>query len=256
MVGRVAVIAILTLALLLGMSAAVWRVYQQKVAANERVRNLKRSDISVTIVEGKRREEIAAQLAAAGVTSYTSFLKASEGKEGQLFPDTYRFFPNTDAFEVVAALTVNHQTKAGDLGATADQLTLASIIEREAINDAERPIIAGVYQNRINRGMTLDADPTVQYGKDSNAYVRFPEPPSFSFWGTITRADYRGVISPYNTYLYPGLPPTPICNPGRKSIQAAITPTKHDYLFFAHRNGELLLSKTLLEHERKIFNAR
>lgn len=216
---------------------------------NERRAQLKKEDVSITIVEGKRREEIALQLESAGITTEEAFLAASRDVEGKLFPDTYRFFPNTPAEEVVSTLTSTFSKKTSTQKPSQDDIILASIIEREARNDAERAIISGVYTNRLKIGMKLDADPTVQYAKDSQQANQVRD---FSYWSTITRADYKGVISPYNTYLNTGLPPSPICNPGVKSIIAAQNPATHTYFYFAHRNGQLLLSKTLAEHESKL----
>lgn len=208
-------------------------------------RLIKRPDIAITVVEGKRREEIASLLDAAGVTSVAQFMDASSGYEGRLFPDTYRFYPNTSAKEVVKTMVDDFNKRTSGITPTDDQLILASIVEREASNDSERATIAGVYANRIAIGMKLEADPTVQYGKDSESHPH-------TYWGPITRADYQNVLSPYNTYRITGLPPTPIANPGLKSIIAASKPARHDYLYFAHRNGKLLLSKTLQEHEAAI----
>jgi UPF0755 protein len=216
-----------------------------------------RPDIRITLIEGLRREEIAAQLDNAGICPYADFLQASEGQEGFLFPDTYRFFPGTGATEVLQAMRENFTRKvARSLNPTMEELTLASIVEREARNNDERSAIAGVYRNRLEIGMTLDADPTVQYAKDSLAYTALPannpdQHRSFRFWQAITREDYRGVRSPYNTYLNPGLPPGPIANPGRRSIMAAQDPDDHDYYYFLHKGEETLFSRTLQEHEAK-----
>ncbi len=236
-------------ALLAGIGMGAVYLRDQLNARNELVKNQKREDVSVTIVEGKRREEIANSMESAGICSADAFLAASSGKEGKLFPDTYRFFPNTPATEVVKALTTTFAKRTRELAPTDDQIILASIIEREATDDTERETISGVYTNRINRGMKLEADPTVQYAKDTQEAKQVR---NFSYWGIITRADYKGVNSPYNTYLNAGLPPGPIANPGLKSIAAAQNPAKHDYLYFAHRDGKLLLSKTLAEHEAKL----
>jgi UPF0755 protein len=210
-----------------------------------------KKDVSVTIVEGKRREEIAKTLADAGICGYAEFLAASQKTEGTLFPDTYRFFPNTPASEIVAKMQDNYQTHIAALKPTREQMILASIIEREAVTDAERPQIAGVYTNRLAIDMKLDADPTVQYAKDSLAFSKLPNPQSYSFWSDITQDDYHGVKSSYNTYLSAGLPPGPISNPGIKSIMAAQNPTKSDYYYFLQKNGKILLSKTLNEHLAK-----
>jgi UPF0755 protein len=214
----------------------------------------KRVDVSVTIVEGKRREEIAAELEKKGICSAKDFLAASKGSEGYLFPDTYRFYPNTPASEVVSTLKSTFTKRTQDVALTSDQVTLASIIEREAQNDAERASIAGVYSNRLAIGMKLDSDPTVQYAKDSLNYTKAGMPTSFSFWSEITRDDYTSVQSAYNTYISSGLPPSPISNPGLASLKAAANPEKNPYYFFFHRNGQIYLSKTLDEQTTKLRN--
>lgn len=213
----------------------------------------KRHDIQVTITEGKRREEIARQLETVGICPAADFLIASQNKEGTLFPDTYRFFPNSAAADIVKDLVNNYQNRTSDLNPSQDDLILASIVEREALNNQERPIIAAVYLNRLKLGMPLQADPTVVYGKASNYLATNPVPPAdYDYWPLITRADYQSVKSPYNTYLISGLPPSPIANPGKQSIEAVLNPAQHDYLFFAHKDGQLLLAKTLAEHESQL----
>jgi len=208
-----------------------------------------RKDIKITIIEGKRREEIAAQLATAGICGYDDFMAASQNLEGALFPDTYRFFANASAADVVAVMNQDYQTRTRGLSVTRDQLILASIVEREALNDTDRPIIAGVYENRLQAGMFLGSDPTVQYAKDSQIYALSVTPQTFKFWQPITQADYTSVVSPYNTYLNKGLPAGPLANPGLKSIEAAQNPGTTDALYFLYKNGQLLLSTTLQEHE-------
>lgn len=244
------VVILITIAALLG-GITLGAVYLRNALTerNQAVQEQKREDISVTIVEGKRREEIAAILESAGICTAEAFLAATTSLEGKLFPDTYRFFPNTPVSEVVEVFTTTFAKRTRDLAPTTDDIILASIIEREARNDIERATISGVYTNRLKIGMKLDADPTVQYAKDS---LEAKQVRNFTYWGTITRADYKGVISAYNTYLSAGLPPGPIANPGVKSIEAAQNPAEHDYFYFAHRNGTLLLSKTLAEHESKL----
>jgi UPF0755 protein len=108
-------------------------------------------------------------------------------------------------------------------------------VEREAKLDGDRPIIASVYLNRLAIGMKLQSDPTIQYGKGS--------------WLPITQSDYKNFISPYNTYLYTGLPPTAICNPGLKSILAVVSPAKTNYYyFFSKSDGAAVFSQTYAEH--------
>ncbi len=247
--------------LLIGSIFLVRYAVTQRDERNRLVAEQKVPDIKVTIIEGKRREEIARQLDVAGVCDYDAFLAASANLEGKLFPDTYRFFANTPAGDVVAELTKNYNNRVAKLSDTplpkgltsADQaLILASIIEREAQTNAERATISGVYLNRLRIGMKLDADPTTQYGKDSLALAAAEVKQDFKFWGVITRNDYVSVNSPYNTYRTVGLPPGPIANPGIASITAAYQPEDHSYLYFFHRNGQLYPSKTLAEHEQKL----
>lgn len=255
--------AVLVVAIALGIAGYFsFRYLNQKIEErNQEVLNLKKQDVQITIPEGWRREQIAAALQAKGITDANSFLSASSADEGYLFPDTYRFFPNTVASEVVKTMKQNYQNRLNS-GTTVSstQLILASIIEREAKNDSERATIAGVYQNRLKDGMKLEADPTVQYGKDTNRLAGVSNalssaitslPDNYKFWSVITQANYTDVLSPYNTYLHDGLPPAPICNPGLKSIQAAQNPENHNYYYFVHRGGQILLSKTLEEHRLK-----
>jgi UPF0755 protein len=213
---------------------------------------LRKADVSITIVEGKRREEIAAELERLNICTATAFLAATTDDEGYLFPDTYRFFPGTSAPDVVTTLKKNFDRRTADLSLTPQAVILASIVEREAQNDDERAIIAGVYTNRLNKGMRLEADPTVQYAKDTLNFNKSGHATTFSFWGTITRADYSSVQSTYNTYSIDGLPPGPIANPGLPSLKAALSPAQHQYYFFFHRNGQLYLSKTLAEQQSKL----
>ena len=239
-----------------GLYSVVTRIERVRTAreqANLAASKALRPDIQIIVVEGKRREEIALILEQAHICSADEFLKASIGKEGELFPDTYRFFPYTPAAQVVSTLYSNYETRTAKANAvpTATQLSIASIVEREAIGDADRAAIAGVYLNRVRVGMRLEADPTVQYGRDTNQIAALGLSTNFTFWKDITQDDYHGVPSPYNTYLNDGLPPTPIANPGLASIQAAIHPTISNYFYFLYRNGKLLLSKTIEEHQSK-----
>lgn len=214
-----------------------------KYAQNDR-----RKDIQITIIEGKRREEIAAQLAKAGICNYQDFLVASEGLEGKLFPDTYRFFPNTPAKDIVQEMENDYLNRTANLKPTKDQLILASIIEREALYDADRAGIAAVYLNRLKAGMRLGSDPTVQYAKDTYNYLQSGSQASFVFWQPITQADYQTAPGPYNTYQNSGLPPGPICSPGLKSIEAAINPATSSNLYFLYKKGQIYYSQTLAEH--------
>ena len=230
-------------------SFLAWQLFNLHREQQSSALDSRKPDISITIIEGKRREEIAQQLQTAGICSYADFMAQSTGLEGTLFPDTYRFFPNTSALEVVNKMEDNYHARTASLNLTPEQLTLASIVEREAKTDTDRTQIAGVYTNRINLGMKLQSDPTVQYSKDSLALAASSNPASFKFWSPITQADYQTANSVYNTYLIPSLPPGPIANPGLKSIQAAQHPATNDDLFFIYKDGTLYLTKTLQEQQ-------
>jgi UPF0755 protein len=134
---------------------------------------------------------------------------------------------------------------AAESGLSAFQLvTLASIVEREAVIPSERPLISGVYHNRLDEGWVLAADPTIQYGLGTPA----------DWWPTLFLDDLERDLA-YNTYLSPGLPPGPICSPGIDSIRAAAYPTETDYYFFladcTKGDGSHLFSRTFEEHVEK-----
>ena len=189
----------------------------------------------VTIPEGYRATQIDELLVKKNMIKKGDFTQIAAENEGQLFPDTYNFTAETTAQDVMVKMLENYKKKTKDLNITSQNLILASIVEREARLDQDRAKIAGVYFNRLAIGMKLDADPTIQYGKGS--------------WAPITKSDYKSFQSPYNTYLHVGLPPTPICNPGIKSIQAVLKPEKNDYFYFFHKaSGEAVFSKTYAEH--------
>lgn len=206
----------------------------------------------ITIPEGWRTEQIGQRLAENEVCSYSEFVAEAARFEGKLFPDTYFFSTKNSITEIIKAMNDNYLKKTADLNLSDEDLIIASIVEREAINDEERKLIAGVYKNRIARGMRLEADPTVQYGKDNNQIKNMTEDEivSFKLWQPITIKDYRTTDSPYNTYLIKSLPPGPICNPGIKSIEATLDYGRHNYLFFLQSNGEIYPSRTEAEHNQ------
>lgn len=218
---------------------SLFKIMAQLSAGKER-------QIRLTIPEGWRKEQIANELTKQGLDGAT-FLTLAKDKEGYLFPDTY-FFPITATPEqVLAAFEANFQKRTQDLGLTREQVIVASIVERESQRDDQRGVIAGIFLNRLKIGMKLDADPTVQYAKDTNLLAAGTPPTSY--WGRITLADYSQVVSPYNTYLHTGLPPTPIANPGLKSLKAVQSPAKTDAIYFFHtRLGDIVTSRTLEEH--------
>ena len=159
-------------------------------------------------------------------------IPAGASLEGYLFPDTYQLPPDVTALGFRDTLLQTFRERVGDQlqrdaaaqGLTLHQaVTLASIIEREAVWRDEHAKIASVYRNRLALGMSLEADPTVQYGLDGKRET---------WWPNITRADYRQVDSPYNTYLHGGLPPGPIASPSLSAIRGAIYPADTAFLYF------------------------
>lgn len=169
--------------------------------------------------------------------------------EGYLFPDTYKFSPGTPAQTIVTAMVANFRKHfSGEMayittGLTVHQtVTLASIVETEAQRPDERPLVASVYLNRLQRHMLLGADPTVIYAlKVAGRWD-----------GNIRKTDLQ-IESPYNTYRFPGLPPGPIANPGVASLRAAAAPARSEYLYFvARHDGSHAFSTNLAEHNHNV----
>ncbi len=217
--------------------------------------------LAFTIPEGYNVREIARTIHRARLASEREILRlsrepsflreldvAAPSLEGYLFPDTYRFPEGTAAARILRFMVLTMRKKftprlrerARGMGFTIHEtLTLASIIEKETSLDGERPLIAAVFINRLKRKMRLQSDPTVIYGL-----------PRFN--GNITRKDLRH-DSPYNTYLYRGLPPGPIASPGLASIQSALHPAQVKYLYFVATNsGGHQFSRTYREHRRAV----
>lgn len=215
----------------------------------------------ITVPEGLTVKEIAGLLEGAGIARGDRFLAEArrpellfrlglegQGIEGHLFPDTYFFTPHTTEGEIVMAMTdqFRHnfsramQEKLRQLGWSLHQLvTLASLIEKETGDEAERPLVSAVFHNRLKRKIPLQSDPSVVYGLKR-------------FSGQLTRQDLQSP-SPYNTYRIRGLPPAPICNPGLASLVAALYPAEVPYLYFVSKNdGSHLFSVTLAEHNRAV----
>jgi UPF0755 protein len=165
--------------------------------------------------------------------------------EGFLFPATYKFDPGVSATEVIGAMLTKTDEVLSKLGVSREEslelLTLASIIQEEAKLENDFYKVATVFHNRIDKGMLLQTDPTVKY---------YYEGSIDSFQQGVADAK-----NPYNTYVYPGLPPGPISSPGELAIDAAKNPAPGDYLFFVTinlRTGETVFSETLREHERAV----
>jgi len=208
---------------------------------------------SVTIPEGYRALQIAKLFQEKISLDPNKFIAAAIGTEGTLFPDTYVFPSNTEPAKIVKTMQDNFDKKTNELKLTQDQLILASIVEREALSDDERPKIAAVYKNRADKNMLLQADPTVRYALDTQQYTK-TKSVDFEFWQGLSRADIQDQSSVFNTYKNRGLPPAPICNPGLKSIGAAINvEANFDYLFFFHdKDKKIHFSKTYDEHLKAI----
>jgi UPF0755 protein len=245
------------------------------------------ASITITIPEGWRVEQVADYLAQAEIFSDTTAIDdyrnqaltgeldgvdeskypflawrpEGTGLEGYLFPDTYEI-PAVDPIpadilsrqlDVFAARVLPLYESAIASGTTTldlyTVLTVASIVEREAVVPEERPDIAGVYLNRLEQGIRLEADPTVQYAmgyqEDTGQWWKTP----------VFLEEYSSVISPYNTYLNNGLPPGPIASPGLSSIQAVLDPGVHDYIYFvatADGTGRHIFATTFEEHSENV----
>jgi UPF0755 protein len=217
---------------------------------------------SITIREGLDRFAIARLFAAEGLGTEEQWKKVTdeadlirdiapeaESLEGYLFPDTYKFDPGTPAATIARAMVANFRKNWGSeialivTGLTPHQtVTLASIVETEARLPQERPLVASVYFNRIQKRMLLGADPTVIYALKLEGR-----------WdGNIRKGDLQNP-SPYNTYKSPGLPPGPIANPGLASLRAAAAPASTPYLYFVARNdGSHEFSTNHAEHNRNV----
>lgn len=185
--------------------------------------------------------------------SFTQSLRVEASSlEGYLFPETYIFTWQQDEREIVKKLVDQFmrfyadslREREHELGWTTEQvLTLASIVEGESRIKDERPVIAGVYRNRLRKGMPLEADPTIQYILEEGPR-------------RLLYSDLK-MDSPYNTYRHRGLPPGPVNNPGLASILAALYPVQHDYYFFvANGTGGHWFSATFDEHKRLVRMAR
>jgi len=215
----------------------------------------------LTIPEGLTVREVATLLARAGYGDAERFLCLANDAdfllaagvpgpqlEGYLFPDTYRLATVMSPSEILGIMVrrfherfdAERYQRAAARGLTVNEIvTLASIVEKESALAAERPVVAGVFFNRLRLGMPLQSDPTVIYG--------IPD-----FNGDLTRADLTRP-SAYNTYLNPGLPPGPIANPGLAALDAALAPNDTPYLYFVSKNdGSHIFAATLADHNRNV----
>ncbi|MFA5961923.1 MAG: endolytic transglycosylase MltG [Parcubacteria group bacterium] len=214
----------------------------------------------VVIPEGLRKEQIGEILAKTFNWSdedldnwNTTYTKIKiDYIEGTYFPDTYLIPVDEGGLKIAERMTRNFDEKfAPYIGQFAQQnivwttgLKLASIIQREAAGKGDMPLIAGILWNRLNQGMNLEIDATVQYARGKT---------DTGWWAPITADDVRNINSPYNTYKNKGLPPYPIDNPGLDAIEAVLHPTETDCLYYLHdSNRQIHCAKTLEEHQANI----
>jgi len=218
--------------------------------------------ILVTVPEGATVFDIADRLQQEGFGARQGFLDVAvqevsliadldpvaKSLEGYLFPDTYRFAPKTALPEIAATMVKRFRTEAALLALNVNvhrTVTLASLVERETAIDGERPMVASVFENRLQKNMPLMTDPAVIYGLQLQNQWR----------GTLYESDLKRDTA-YNTYVHPGLPPGPVANPGAKALRAAMAPAQTDYLYFVaagnNPQGKSLFATTIEEHNRNV----
>jgi UPF0755 protein len=242
--------------------------FDHPVSAVEVYDRLARGDVytrTVVIPEGYNIFDIARAVEAAGLGSATEFLLAERGNaglivdltpgrqpaslEGFLYPDTYRFSRHSTPAAMLAVMVKRFRQKTAGLELGDDAIrtvTLASIVEKEVGQSAERPLVASVFENRLAKGMPLQTDPTVIYAALLDGRYR----------GTIYASDLRA-DSAYNTYRHAGLPPGPIASPGLASLRAVLHPPKTEYLYFVSDGaGQTKFSATLGEHTAHVAELR
>ena len=239
--------------------------FDHPARATEVYARLLRGDVftrTLVIPEGYNIFDVARAAAAAGLGSEAEFLAAERehvelvaawapagvrpgSVEGFLFPDTYRFSRRATPEQMLAVMVRRFRQAAGQIGLREDVwsvVTTASLVEREVGVAGERPMVAGVFRNRLRRGMPLETDPSVIYAAMLEDRYR----------GTIYASDLRSE-SAYNTYRHGGLPPGPIANPGLASLRAAMEPAETDALYFVSDGaGHSRFSATLAEHTTQV----
>jgi UPF0755 protein len=241
--------------------------FDRPIAAVEVIERLSRGDVytrRLTFPEGLTIREMAELFESRGFGRRAAFIEAAANValikdldaeatdlEGYLFPETYALPRDTPAARLISMMVDRFRAtymddwrrRAEAEGMTTRQVvTLASLVEKETAQPQERPVVAGVYRNRLKIGMALQADPTVVFAMQKAG----------KYDGNIRRDDLA-IDSPYNTYRYPGLPPGPIAAPGAASLEAAVMPASVSYLYFVSRNdGSHVFSETLAEHNRNV----
>jgi UPF0755 protein len=242
------------------------------IEAVHRIAEGRTASRGIVFPEGMRIEEMGELLAARGIVTKQQFLDAiaaggysepfltqigTTDLQGFLYPAGYEFNREADAGQIVATMLRAFQDNVATLPLENQTLslyevvTLASIVEREAVVPEERPLIAAVFLNRLRTGIPLQADPTVQF-----ALTTAPgSVEQFGYWKKDVTFEDLEYDSPYNTYVYPGLPPGPITNPGLSSIEAVIRPATTEFLFFVAKgdgSGEHVFAETLEEHLQNV----
>ena len=223
---------------------------------------LARGDIyfhTVVIPEGFNMFDVAAVIDNAGLGSAQDFVKVAmtdtgliadlapqaTSLEGYLFPNTYEFTRTQSMHDMAAEMVKQFRRVANEIGLNQDverTVTMASIVEKETAVPDERPEVASVYQNRLERGVALQADPSVIYAELLQG----------TYGGALHHGD-MSFKSLYNTYRHPGLPPGPIANPGKSALQAAMHPAETNFLYFvSDGNGHHRFSSNLEEHNRNV----
>lgn len=242
--------------------------FDRPLSAADVIDKLERGDVftmRVTFPEGLTIREMAEIFQQRGFGAAAEFIDAADDErliaeldpqatdlEGYLFPDTYSLPRRTPASAIVAVMVARFKSTYGDdlrqraaqQGLTTRQIvTLASLVEKETGQPGERPVVAGVYRNRMKLNMPMQADPTVIY-----ALLR-----AGKYDGNIRRTDLA-FDSPYNTYRYPGLPPGPIAAPGKASLEAAVSPADVKFLYFVSKNdGSHVFAETLAQHNANVY---
>lgn len=237
-------------------------LFERPASTVDVYRRLVRGDIyvhTVVIPEGFTIFDIAQAMQDAGLGPRDEFLQIAQhdtkliqdlapqatSLEGYLFPDTYEFTRTQSPDEMIAAMVHHFRQVANSIGLTSDvhkTVTMASIVEKETAVPDERPVVAGVYYNRLARHMALGADPSVAYAELLDG----------TYQGSLHHADLQ-VKSAYNTYRNLGLPPGPIANPGKSALEAALHPASTDYLYFvSDANGHHRFARSLEEHNKNI----
>lgn len=250
--------------------------FESPISAIEVIEKIRRGEVAtrrVTIPEGLNRYEVAELLAERTrlasrdrflvLTGYTDLIRdldpQASSLEGYLFPDTYEYTTKTTPEELIETVVGNFRKLIDSKPEVAQLLaarqltlhqavTMASLVEEEARVDEERAIIASVFYNRLVRDMKLASDPTFVY-----AAVQAGD-----YDGDVNNPKHRQRLSPYNTYVFTGLPPGPITNPGWKSFEAALKPEQTSYLYFvvSGKEGRHKFSRTVEEHERAVAEYR